>query len=410
VRFSLRYAPAISWSAIRSTDGVATPNSRTARSERSCRLGASFYAVGDQCDPSTPEGDTMLNFRVLFAKEEYKRIRSRLIGTRQRLRDQGYYVEGVVPFGYRRPFARGHRGTEKNILRVEEAEAELLRRAFRLCVSGSSIAQISSTLSLQRDVVARSLRRRFYLGEIQNTSGEWIKGKHPPIVDLATFSGAQTALDGRRLDGPGPRDAPSETSTWILRDVARCAGCGGRMSAAYAGPHEARRYYYWCSRRCTRTFVRVQDVEEQAGPLIVARLEQLKEELAREPKRETNVAARDFTAQRARLQRRREKYLEAFADELMTKDELRARVSKLDAEMLRIDGDEQESLRPNPLADVAVRRAVLREVGAIARAWATAKPEARRQIVGHLAVAARIAPKRAPKFAWRSPKELREPI
>jgi site-specific DNA recombinase len=87
--------------------------------------GASFYAVGDQCDPSTPEGDTMLNFRVLFAKEEHKRIKARMVGTRRTLRDQGYYVEGTPPFGYRRSLPKGHKGPEKNVLAIEDGVAYL---------------------------------------------------------------------------------------------------------------------------------------------------------------------------------------------------------------------------------------------------------------------------------------------
>jgi site-specific DNA recombinase len=54
--------------------------------------GASFYAVGDAIDASTPEGDTALGFRILFAREEHKRIKQRMVGTRQLLRDRGYYV------------------------------------------------------------------------------------------------------------------------------------------------------------------------------------------------------------------------------------------------------------------------------------------------------------------------------
>ena len=42
----------------------------------------------------------MLGFRILFAREEHKRIRQCMVGTRQLLRDRGYYVEGLPPFGY----------------------------------------------------------------------------------------------------------------------------------------------------------------------------------------------------------------------------------------------------------------------------------------------------------------------
>jgi DNA invertase Pin-like site-specific DNA recombinase len=371
------------------------------------QAGASFYAVGDQCDPSTPEGDTMLNFRVLFAKEEHKRIKTRMVGTRRVLRDQGYYAEGLPPFGYRRSLPKGHKGIEKNVLRVEETEAELVRRAFRLAIAGQSLTKISTALDLTRDRVRDVLRSRVYLGQIQDTGRQWIKGKHPPVIDVATFARAQSALDARRLTGRGPGDAPSETSTWILRDVARCDRCGARMSAAYAGPHDARRYYYRCFRKCVAGgYVPVPDVEAQAGPSIVARLEELKEELAREPKRLASVPVKDFAGRRAKLQRRREKFLEAFADDLMSKDELRARLSKLDAEALRIDGEEQAALRPSLLADAGARRAVLREVGVIAKAWGKATLEKRREIVGHLAVSVRIATGKRPRFAWRPAEEL----
>jgi len=372
--------------------------------------GASFYAVGDQCDPSTPEGDTMLNFRVLFAKEEHKRIKARMVGTRRTLRDQGYWCEGEPPFGYRRSLPKGHKGPDKNVLVIEADKAEIVRRAFRLAIAGHSFTKVGAALGVTRDLAGHVLRNRAYLGEIQDTAHQWIKGKHPPIVDVATFARAQAALDGRRLTGPGEREAPAETSTWILRDVARCDGCGAKMSAVYAGPHEARRYYYKCAHNCTRVYVRVRDIEAEAGPLIVARLEELKEELAREPKRAARAPMPDFAGRRARLQRRREKYLDAFADELMTKQELRVRIAKLDADILHIDGEEQAATRPNPLADASARRAVLREVGAIASAWGKARPEARREIVGHLASAARLSRGKAPGFVWRSAGELLDAV
>jgi DNA invertase Pin-like site-specific DNA recombinase len=364
--------------------------------------GASFYAVGDQCDPSTPEGDTMLNFRVLFAREEHKRIKLRMVGTRKLLRDRGFYVEGLPPFGYRRSMPKGHKGESKNVLRIEEGEAEIVRRAFRLCIAGESLSKIAEALGLTRNV----LRTRAYLGGMQDSSGKWIRGKHPPIIDSATFDRARVALDARRLGGARSRGAPSETSTWILRDIAICAHCGARMSAAYAGPHEARRYYYRCSHRCTTHFMAVRPIEAEAALLIVARLEELKEELAREPKRAARAPVADFAARRVKLQHRRDRYLDAFADDLMTRDEIRARIAKLDSEALRIDGEEQAALRPSPLVDPAVRRSTLREVGVITKAWARTRPEARREIVGHLAIAARIARGKAPRLVWRSAEEL----
>jgi hypothetical protein len=184
------------------------------------------------------------------------------------------------------------------------------------------------------------------------------------------------------------------------------------MSAAYAGPHDARRYYYKCSKTCGGTgkgrtaFVPVGRIEATAEPMIVGRLEELREELGREPKQAKSTAPVDFVEKRARLQKRRAGYLDAFADGLMTKEELRASLAKLDDEALRLEADEEARRRTNPLATAAVRRAALREVGAIARAWAKASAVAKRAIVRNLASAARVSADGTCVFTWRPVEDL----
>ncbi|MGH7436651.1 MAG: recombinase family protein, partial [Polyangiaceae bacterium] len=360
------------------------------------------------------DGDTMLGVRVLVAREEHKRIRERMVGTRKLLRDRGYYAEGLPPFGYRRALPKGHKGAEKNVLVVEPKEAELIRRVYKLCIAGHSVAKIGRALSVGRDRVFHALRNRVYLGEVQDSRGTWLRAKHEPLVDADTFSRAQAALHSRRLGGAKPRGTPSETSDWILRDVAMCLYCGARMSAAYAGPRRARRYYYRCSHSCrargprrnTGSFVAVRAVEAQAEPLIVARLAELREELAREPKRDPRPVAMDFSQQREKLQRRRDKYLEAFADELISRDELRVKLGKVDSQILDIDANELASRRPKPLADPSARRVVLREVAAIRTAWGRAEPSAKRAIVGQLVTSVRVATGSDLQFVWRTAEEL----
>jgi DNA invertase Pin-like site-specific DNA recombinase len=370
--------------------------------------GASFYAVGDACDPSTPEGDTMLNFRILFAREEHKRIKQRMVGTRKLLRDRGYYVEGLPPYGYRRAHPKGYKGAEKNILVVHESEAKRVRRAFELCIQGQSLREIAGELGLKMGRVNDMVRNRAYLGEMRNTAGEWIHGKHPAILDAGTFARAQTAVVGRR-HGPRPGEATTGTSDWILRDVVRCAICGGRASAAYGGGKGAdRKEYYRCFRRCSSRYVPVRAAEAEAEPLIVARLEELREELAREPKPERKAPAPNMEERRAKLRRRRERYLEAFADENMTREELRAAMAKLDGERLRLDGEEQSAKKASPLAGTAARRSMLRKVGVIRKAWGNATPEERRAIVAHLVHEARLAAGEPCTFVWRSAEELAE--
>ena len=374
--------------------------------------GAAFYAVGDQCDPSTRDGDTMLGVRVLVAREEHKRIKERMVGTRKLLRDRGYYSEGLPPFGYRRSLGKGEKGPHKNDLVVDDAKAAIVRDVFRLSIAGRSLNQIAAAVGLRRDRVRSVLGSRVYLGEVRDSRGEWIKGRHPALIEADTFTRAKDASARRRLGGARPRGRTCETSDWILRDVATCAGCGARMSAAYAGTPAARRYYYRCSHSCSSRYVAVRAIELEAEPLIVARLEELREELAREPAGEPaatpNVA--ELVERRARLGRKRQRLLEAFADEHMTRDELREAMGRLDGELLRLDAEEAAGRRQSPLADPAARRAALRELGAIRRAWTSATPAAKRQITSHLVVAVHLVAGAAPVFSWRSAEELAEVV
>ncbi|MBV9311574.1 MAG: recombinase family protein [Solirubrobacterales bacterium] len=368
--------------------------------------GASFFAVGDSCDPSTPDGDTMLNFRVLFAREEHKRIRQRMVGTRNLLRDRGFYASGPPPYGYRRQDVKG---PQKNALIPHEGEAARVREIYRLCIQGRSLSDIAAITDLTRDIVARALGRRTYLGEVRNAAGEWIRGAHEPILDARTFVAAQESLRGRRLGWSNRPSPGSKTSDWWLRDVARCGRCGAKMSAAYGPEREGleRNYYYRCSKRCTRRLVRVRDAESACDPLVLARLVELREELsapsAREPE---GPSASALEERRARLARRRERYIEAFADGHIDRAQLKVKLEKLDEERTRL---EAESAPRTPVSEEA-RRASLRDVAVLEKAWNSLGGERRRELVKGLVKQVFLAAGQAPRFEWMSASELAERV
>lgn len=361
------------------------------------------YFVGDACDPATAEGDTMLNFRVLFAKEEHKRIRQRLVGTRKLLRDRGLYVEGTPPWGYRRQ--TGAERSKRNELVIEPAEADQVKRVFKLCVAGKSIGAIAEDLGVKVDRVFDALHRRMYLGEIQDGGKppKWIRGKHPPIVDARTFQAAQDALVARTNGSRSDRDAGAETANWWLRDVAVCGLCGAKMSAAYAGAKgEDRRYYFRCLKRCGGKYLPVWSAEGASDPLVWGRLNELRDELSKPPAPVKARAVADLRERRAKLEKRREKYIELHVDGVLTRDEMRARLAKLDIERIRLDALE---VVPEPQSP-AERVEVLRLAGRIARQWMTLPPRLRRVVVGRLAVSIGLAVGRDPKPVWRDASEL----
>jgi DNA invertase Pin-like site-specific DNA recombinase len=364
--------------------------------------GAHFYAVADQIDPSTAEGDTQLNFRVLFAREEHKRIKLRMVGTRNILRERGYYVEGTPPFGYRRAKPRGFKGVEKNILVIEPGEANVVRLMFRLAARGQSQAQISETLGVAKKRVWSSLRCRTYLGEIRTSRG-WIKGPHEPIITAARFDLVREAIDSRLLWAPRPRTAPSETSSWIFRSLARCAQCGGKMGAAYAGEKGAdRRHYYRCLARCAG-YVRVRPVEDLIEALILERLKELREELASGPALALAPIVLDFASKLHKLVARRERLLARHEDGLTTMEELRTALARVDGDRLKLTAQHEAASRVH---DPAVRRSMLREITSLRRAWVDSSVENKRAIATMLMSGVRIGANQAPSPTWYAVERL----
>jgi len=369
--------------------------------------GASFYAIAENLDPSTREGDFMLGFRSILAHEDRERIIERLVGARTRLRADGYYAEGLAPYGYERSAARGVHDREKNVLRVIDDEAKKVRKAFRLCIDGSSLSAIGQALEIGRDRAQSILASRVYLGEVKDRAGRWIKGRHKAIIDADTFVAAQRAIQSRRLGGARSRGG-AETDGWLLRDVAACGMCGARMSSAFVGPHDARRYYYRCAKRCVKPtrYIRVDFVEEQGETAIAERLESLAELLAKEPKTISAAPVIDLADRRARIQRRREKNHEAFASDLMTRDELRVALGKLDAESLKLDAEEKAANRKPALADANARRSALAQVQTMRSAWKALSPAEKRAIATKLISSARMTAGKICIFQWKSPSEL----
>lgn len=361
--------------------------------------GISVYFVSEQIDPSTPQGDSMLGMRVYFAHEERKRIRERMVGTRKTLRDRGLYSEGLPPMGYRR---QAKKGPDKNELVIEPTEAETVREIFRLCIVGRSVEAISEALGVHRDKVYDCLHRRVYTGEMKDAEGHWIRGRHPAIVNAATFSKAQEALASRST-GSRPGAEGAATARWILRDVAVCRLCARKMSASYGGKRPGsneRHHYLACRSRCG-PYVKIAEAEEDFEPLVWGRLVELRDELAGPPPARPKPLS-DLKERRAKLETRRAKYIELHADGVTSRDELRSQLARLDGERLRLDAE--EAVPAPPTAEN--RRAALKQIEAVLAAWRALDGASKRRLVARLAVSVAVGGEHSPAPVWRAAEEL----
>lgn len=371
----------------------------TYRSTREIReAGGEFLTVTEGIDGS-PTGLIMLDVCIMQARQELERIRERMVGTRKILRNAGYYVEGLPPFGYARQENTPER-IDRNVLVIDPDAADVVRTLFRLAAAGKTLREMVQASGIEKSRVHKIVRQRVYLGELKDTDGRWRKAKHPPLVDAALFERAQVGFSSRALCRAGET---ARTSTWILRDVARCLHCAGRMTAVYGNTQ----MYYRCFARCTPRHVRVDVVEGAFAPMALARLESLRVELSRET--ESGPAVRqvtDYAKRREALARRRESYVEMRADGMLTREQLREKMARVDAETLKLDAEEGAAKKRSPFRDTKVRRSALASLDKLRDAWARATPQQRRRIVNLMVIVVGMEAGADPVPTWRNAEDL----
>ncbi len=365
------------------------------------KRGIRFEAVHEGFDHATPEGRFIATMHAAFSEHERAKIYGRTVVRRKQLRDQGLYVEGLPPFGYKRH--------ERRLVVVPE-RAAIVGRAFDLCALGHSLDDIVYDLGEEhgdRSMWRDRLRSRHYLGEVRDSGGSWVKS-HPPIVSAELWCTVQSALDRRRKAGRAPgQDA--RTANWLLRRIATCLECGAPVSASYS--HKADDGYYVCRERmyrkacsCIPSLVSATDPE--AAQQVHARLLELRGILSKSPptaKKASRVPA--ISARVDKLNAKRERLIDLATDGAISRAELAGRLASLDRERI----EEETRLVAAEAADKAnsadVRAELLADVDVMHRAWSGATVAERRTIVELLAERVRVGDGLV-RIDWRDGTDL----
>ena len=123
---------------------------------------------------------------IFVAEQERKNISMRTNLGRTRKATEGGYAGGKVPFGY---------SVRDGALIINEEEARVVRRIFSLVDSGTSYRKTASILNDEglstrsgkqfEAATVRSiyLNRKTYEGYYKYGNGDWVKGKHQPIIE-----------------------------------------------------------------------------------------------------------------------------------------------------------------------------------------------------------------------------------
>lgn len=130
-------------------------------------LGVRFIAVTDHFDSMAPAGQgeslsvALKNLiHELYARDISAKVRS----SRSAMREQGGYVGGAAPYGYRAEWKGG-----KKILRVEEEASEVVQKIYGLFLSGNHLGEIVAWLLKNRIERPGTYRRT---GRVYGRDGE----------------------------------------------------------------------------------------------------------------------------------------------------------------------------------------------------------------------------------------------
>ena len=218
-------------------------------------------------------GEMMRRIINMFDEHQSKEISKHVSRSMKENARQGYYNGSHAPFGYcaETTDVSGSRGRKKKKLSINEAEADVVRLAYRLYLNGLNgralgVKEIAKHLTehghLMRgkpwttQKVHTLLSDTLYMGEYyfnvrdskankQRPPEEWVRTDIPAIIDAAAFERVRLVREAR---APGNATAIPKTvsSPVLLAGIIKCGVCGHRMTLS-TGKSGAYRYY-----KCTR--------------------------------------------------------------------------------------------------------------------------------------------------------------
>lgn len=221
--------------------------------------GVEVISLNEKFDTATAIGRAMLSIVLVFAQLEREQTGERTAATMQYRAEQGLWNGGRI-IGYDLD------PDEKGILKVNDEQAKIVRKAFNLCIKTGSAGQAQKALNdlgyrvpvyesrrgkkhggnlFNKQMVIKMLQNPVYLGKITWNSAQY-KGKHRAIIDKKTFLKVQEILERNRKTRSNDR-LPSE-HIYLLQGILTCRKCGSVMTPKSGISRSNRYYYYQCTK------------------------------------------------------------------------------------------------------------------------------------------------------------------
>ena len=248
------------------------------------KYGVRVRSMTEEFDTATATGRLMLTMLSGFAAHERELIRERSVaGTNRRAQD-GVWLGGVVPYGYRK---EGEKGQGRLVIGDERiagfglSEADVVRTIYRLsaseknscqkiadhlhrtgvpCTSAGNVPGAATGKRSRRAAamwrashVRNLLANRTYMGQhafgkrSKNPNRKPIVRAVPAIVTEEIWEAAQQVLRSNRIMSKRNGRIP-----FLLRGLIKCALCGLTFSGCRASARQPDHYYHCNGRQAAR--------------------------------------------------------------------------------------------------------------------------------------------------------------
>jgi DNA invertase Pin-like site-specific DNA recombinase len=246
----------------------------------------SFVSVTQQFNTTTSMGRLTLNILLSFAQFEREIIGERIRDKVAAAKRKGKHTGGPPVLGY-------DIDTQNRKLVVNPAEADLVRRIFRLFAqlgSGMKVAQALNADGFRtkawttrsgkvrpgqpwdKIAVNRVLNNVKYVGQVSH-KGTMYDGEHEAIIDRKTWDRAQEIL----ATNHNARAAHSRRKTpALLGGLIRCGTCGKAMGVTFTRRRGKEYRYYLCGKAAKQGYDQCPVKSVAAGEVEKAVFEQLR--------------------------------------------------------------------------------------------------------------------------------------
>ncbi len=317
------------------------------------KAGVGFASIVEQMDFSTPWGKFTLSMLGGLAELYSDNLSQETKTGWHERRAQGLYC-GLLPFGAMKgedgvpiPDANTYPGL---VMAFELAsQGEMDREAAQaLNTAGYRTAGNRGNRPFAKDSVRGMLKNRFYVGELQDGNGGWLKGKQGPFIKQEVFDLAQEERAKRRHNVSSK--IRIKARTYSLSGLVWCKYCNSKVHIHQNSSGKPRVYCgskakgFDCKSKSTFLEVYEAQIQWYLENFIIP--EDYREKIL-EAHRKLEASYDDTINRRSTLERRLQKIKELYKWGHMSKDDYLADYSEIQKElkMLTIPDDKGKTLK-----------------------------------------------------------------